>query len=55
MPKATQQAPLNMAEQQLHSEPLLDIRTPNPISKAEAGHAVKETHFGLVWKEPELA
>ena len=35
-------APLDAEEQQLYSEPLLDVRAPHPISKAESSHPAKE-------------
>lgn len=37
--------PFDTKEQQLYSDLLLDVRTLYPISKAESGHAMVETHF----------
>ena len=41
MPEPPQLVPLDIEEQRLYSEPLLDVRVPHPISKAEPSKACK--------------
>ena len=47
MPEPPQLTPLDVEEQRLYSEPLLDVRAPHSISKAEPSHPAKEAHFIL--------